>query len=229
MKRILLLSAAGLLAALPAQAQPAPYAPCPSMPMSPERRAEYQALQEQARPREALLDSMRTDVVEAARRAGVREPDGLVMLVRDRGRIEVRTHASNVRASVLREAMARWEPRIATFPAVETVVHFRIVPVPIPEPDSMMSGCEPRPLNAERFRREMDELLEREELVLRGTPSVVALITREGEVGYAKVGRSSGWPAADNAMLRAVRVLRFVPASVLGVPVDAWVEIPLIR
>ena len=51
-------------------------------------------------------------------------------------------------------------------------------------------------------------------------------VSRRGRPVEILVGRSSGNPALDSAVARAVRHARFAPARVYGRAVAVWVEIP---
>jgi protein TonB len=58
-----------------------------------------------------------------------------------------------------------------------------------------------------------------------GTVTLLLYVTEDGRVADAKVDRSSGYPALDQAALRESRTWRFLPAQTQGKPVAAWYRI----
>ncbi|QJW83378.1 energy transducer TonB [Ramlibacter terrae] len=60
-----------------------------------------------------------------------------------------------------------------------------------------------------------------------GTVQVQARVLASGEVGEARVARSSNSPALDRAAVAAVRRSTFSAArNAAGEPVEAWVTVP---
>lgn len=57
--------------------------------------------------------------------------------------------------------------------------------------------------------------------------TLVMLVTREGDVAYAVLRGSGGNDNVDREIVQVGRRLRFRPATVGNVPVDAWVEQPV--
>ena len=57
-----------------------------------------------------------------------------------------------------------------------------------------------------------------------GHVGLLAWVSARGEVGEARIARSSGLPALDEAAVRAAEEIRFQPARREGVPRGAWVE-----
>lgn len=53
------------------------------------------------------------------------------------------------------------------------------------------------------------------------------LVLKDGSVGRVEVAAPSGSAALDQAAVAAARLWRFVPATRDGVPIDAWVVIPV--
>lgn len=55
-----------------------------------------------------------------------------------------------------------------------------------------------------------------------GTVTLLLYVTEDGRVGDAKIDKSSGVPALDNAALNESRKWRFLPAQTQGKPVATW-------
>ena len=53
------------------------------------------------------------------------------------------------------------------------------------------------------------------------------LVRSDGSVGQVNLVESSGYPALDEAAVRAAALWRFTPATRDGQPVDAWAMIPI--
>ena len=62
---------------------------------------------------------------------------------------------------------------------------------------------------------------------IKGVPQVQLYINERGEVAVARVSRSSGHTALDEAALRVVGVMRFSPAQVNARAVSMWFEVPV--
>ena len=179
--------------------------------------------------RRAVLDSLETDIEAAAREAGIQQPAGMVVIVMPddaAGRAEIHLHESNVRESLVRDAVARRAALLASLPADESTVYFRLEPVPFPAADSVVVECRPQMSNPEWFYRELREAIQEEGSGMTGVAHLKMLVTRDGRVAYAEV-RRSGRPALDRALVRVTRGVRFEPATVQGIPVDLWVEAPV--
>jgi TonB family protein len=224
---LLLLAGAALAAAVPARAQTGP---CRSWePPRPLRRAE----RVRDSIRNAIRDTLRTELLQAARHAGVAEPAGIVLVERtDRrtGQARAWSFRANVPDSVSQAVVARRAPLLMRWPDREGIMYFRLEAIDYP--DEPVMECLPALLNREQFVREMQRL----SLIAAayaGTRSqlrvdVRMLVTREGEVAYAAVSRSSSMSALDREVLAVAEGLRFHPAAVDDVPVDVWVEQPVV-
>lgn len=99
-------------------------------------------------------------------------------------------------------------------------------------PDEPVVECRPALLDPDRFARDL-QIVGRVAASYAGTRSqlrvdVRMLVTREGEVAYAEVSRSSSMSALDREVLALAEGLRFHPAAVDDVPVDVWVEQPVL-
>jgi TonB family protein len=179
--------------------------------------------------RSAVRDSLLTDLRDAARAAGVAEPEGIVFAeLRDRRTGEARTWSfrSNVDAAVVRAVFARRAPLLARLPRGEDLIHLRLDEVE--PPDTVTMECMPSLLNVQEFQQDLRRISARR-TATPGGPARVALnikmlVTRDGEVAYAELGRRSSDGDVDRAVLEAARRLRFRPAMIENVPVDVWVE-----
>lgn len=216
--------ALGLAIAAPVAAQTGCLA-VPSQPPRPQRPSE--AARDSLRW--ALRDSLLTDLRDAARAAGVAEPEGIVFAeLRDRRTGEARTWSfrSNVDAEVVRAVFARRAPLLARLPRSEDLIHLRLDEVE--PPDTVTMECMPSLLNAQEFQQDLRRISTRQ-TATPGGPARVALtikmlVTRDGEVAYAELARRSSNGDVDRAVLEAARRLRFRPAMIEDVPVDVWVE-----
>lgn len=61
----------------------------------------------------------------------------------------------------------------------------------------------------------------------QGTVLLAVHVNERGRVGDARVAKSSGSPALDEAALTAVKRWTFQPARRGGEPVASWVQVPL--
>ncbi|HST60527.1 MAG TPA: energy transducer TonB [Longimicrobium sp.] len=225
--RIIILSAA-ILSATPADAQRAD-GRCSTTARPAETGATPVAMSEWRGVREAVVDSIDADVEAAARQAGIQQPAGMVvMVIQDRatGRAEIRLHGANVPERLVRDALARRAPLLASLPADDNLLYFRLDPVLVPGGIASVVECTPQITNREWFYQELRQVIQEEGSGMTGTAHLKMLVTREGRVAYANVPRS-GRPALDQALVRVTRGLRFEPATVEGVPVDVWVEAPI--
>ena len=181
-----------------------------------------------------VKQALEADIVEAARRGGTAQPEGLVILeVRDR-RAEgagVTLWATNVSDSLVRGVLAARGALLATLPERETTLNFRLNELPDDVVGDTTLSCMPRLLNPRQLRGEIVQALARERppagYSSRVNVQVRMLVTREGAVAYAELTRRGGVPAVNAAVLAGARRLVFVPATYKGVPYDAWVELPV--
>jgi len=64
----------------------------------------------------------------------------------------------------------------------------------------------------------------------RGEEGLVLLsaeVLANGKVGALRIKKTSGYQLLDQSALEAVRKWKFEPARKMGIPVTAWVEIPI--
>jgi hypothetical protein len=186
--------------------------------------------------RRQVRDALTADVVEAARRGGIAQPEGLVVLKVDTRRpeqAEVTLWAANVPDSLVHGVVAARAALLATLSERETTLDFRLNKVPPGEVvgDTTLS-CLPRLLNPRQLRGEVVRAFIRDNpLPPGGNPrlnvQVRMLITHEGAVAYAELSRRASVSTLNSAVLEGTRRLLFAPASYKGVPYDAWVELPV--
>lgn len=186
-------------------------------------RAERRAL------RAAIGDSLRAELVAAAREEGVAEPAGIVViLIQDRrtGVAEATSFQANVSDAAVAAAIARRAALLARWPERDGSLHVRL-DGPFAPADAQVE-CMPAPLNGAAFSRELSRIFRDSRPVsAREQMSVRMLVSREGEVIFATVSRR-GPGGTNQAVVEAARQLRFRPATVGGVPVDFWVEQPIV-
>lgn len=182
--------------------------------------------------RTAIRDSLRAEMIGAARGAGIAEPAGLVA-VRLPGRDgagEATVFEGNVPDAAVDSVVARRGALLARWPDREPWLHVRL-DGPHPPEDAAVE-CLPDPRNVGTFQRELARILQ-DRRPEPGAPRRVQmamrlLVSRDGGVVFGVMSRRGPGAALDRAILDAARrELRFRPATVGGVPVDVWVEIPI--
>ena len=60
-----------------------------------------------------------------------------------------------------------------------------------------------------------------------GRALVWVQVFKNGDVGQARIIDTTGHPELDEAGLRVVRVMKFIPAENKGQPVDVWIQLPI--
>lgn len=237
---VLLLSAAGMLCAAPAAAQQN----CRTVEREAEPRARnsrrHVADSTRAALRKEIRDTLAARFRAAAVDAGVAEPAGLVIVeIRERRRrtVEVTPHAANVPYVVLLEVVDAEEALLERWPEREGVFHLRLERGDVPDPaarpaeGTAVVECRPGFVDLNQLRRELQLLARRQGPLAPGQDGRVELrvrmlISRDGDVAYAGLAGRGVRPALNEAVLEIARQLRFHPASVNGVPIDVWVELP---
>ena len=222
--RIRFLLAAAMLAAAPVHAQGLPRH-CSAAPDAPEQ-AEKRVL------RTAIGDSLRAEMIAAARETGVAEPAGLVAIRPADGRGgagEAIVFQGNVPNATVDAVVARRGALLARWPDREPWLHVRL-DGPHPPRDAAVE-CLPAPRNTGTFQRELGRII-RDRRPEPGAPrreqmSMRLLVSRGGQVVFGVMTRRGPGAAMERAVLDAARDLRFRPATVGGVPVDVWVELPI--
>jgi hypothetical protein len=182
--------------------------------------------------RKAIEDSLRTEIVAAARQAGVAEPAGLVAIqIRDRrrGRAQATAFRANVADSVVDAAVAPRAALLARWPERSEWLHVRL-DGPFPPADARVE-CLPAIENSDWFVRELGRVLSADRSppgqMGGSTATLRMLVSRDGDVVFATLSRTSPRSGVNHGVLNAARGLRFRPASFGGVPVDVWVEQPV--
>jgi TonB family protein len=225
MNRTILLLAAALLAAAPSQAQRCTDGGTERL--RPADRARLEAERQ-------FLDSLQAEVIEGVRRAGFAEPSGLVVIdLGDRREDpELTTYTAPVVGEAVRGVLRARADRLAAWPGREGTFFLRLDPAPRP---AGARECAPRLLNEARLVSEARSVLpglsgSDPGMMSRGAPRVSVnvrmLVDREGQVVHAFLTRQSNRPAINRTILDLARRQRFEPATVDGVPVDAWVHLP---
>ncbi|HST61503.1 MAG TPA: energy transducer TonB [Longimicrobium sp.] len=232
--RTVVLSAA-VLAAAPAAAQSDSRctAAATQDPRSPGQRSADSA---RMAPRFHVIRVLRTGMRDAARQAGVEQPEGLVVVEVNARRPErsvVHTHHANVQEDLVRGVVAEHTGLFPTLPARTGVLHFRLDSLSLA--DGLLDRaieCEPRLADPGQVGAAMEAIVARERPLPAGSDpranvAVRMLVTREGGVAYAELARSSSSPTLNTAILSTMQTLRFLPAAIGDQPVDAWVELPI--
>ncbi len=215
--------AGALLAAAQLEAQEC-RAPRPSRDRAERARAEAER---------TWREALQAEVADSVRGAGLGEPFGLVIVeIRDRGtgKAEAQTFTPPIQGEFIRALLRRRAEHVATWPGRDGAFHLRLDPGPPAAPDAV--ECRPRLLNPQQARRDMMELMQRESRFFHSGRSrerihVRLLVDRTGEVMLATLSRRGMEPLVDRAILNFMRRQEYAPATLGGLPIDVWVEIPL--
>jgi hypothetical protein len=236
-----LLLACALLAAAPLAAQSGPE------PENCRRERDRRPRRERAeRPEEAARDSVRRairvaiqeDARESARAAGVAEPSGLLLIIFDPrapADASIRTHRTNVPDTVLAGVLRRALPRLTSWPLErgdpDIALHFRL-DRDVPPDSGATVECVPGLENRAAIARLISEHARNNPSLSwpagnRETTRLKMLLTRDAEIAYVEVDRSSGDPRLDAYFVSLVPRMEFTPAAVDGRTVDVWVTLPM--
>jgi TonB family protein len=177
----------------------------------------------------ALRQRFAADVLAAARAAGT--PAGLVVLAMDAtGRTELKLARASVTEAALAPAVDRVRDELKAFAAAGPLVwHVRLDPAPgVPGG----AAAQPAIANPREVRAQVNRFVAQHFASIfqgrRGLRVDLQLVvTRDGEVAYARVARSSGNPAVDAAALQIAPSMRFTPARVGTQPMDTRMAFPL--
>ncbi|MBW3570935.1 MAG: energy transducer TonB [Gemmatimonadetes bacterium] len=224
--RILLLPLLAALAAAPVAAQQAGPSYCRADTVTRPELVQERVL------REAIQDSLRTEIIAAARQAGVAEPAGLIamqILDRRRGRVQPTVLGATVPESAVQAVVSARAALLARWPGRSDWLHVRL-DGPFP-PDDARVECVPAVENSAWFARELGRVVRADRppagQMSGARATLRMLVSREGDVVFATLSRTAPRPGVNQGVLNAARGLRFRPATVGGVPVDVWVEQPV--
>jgi TonB family protein len=225
------LPAAALLCATQLHAQtPAPAAP-PSAPAAAQSGPAATAAAHHDSAQAALRQRFAAEVLTAARAAGT--PAGLVVFAADpaSGSTELKLARASVAESALADAVEHVRAELKAVAAGGPFVwHVRLDSVPPLAPGARTR--QPVIANPREARLQVNRFVEQHFADIfqgrRGMRVDLQLVVaREGDVAYARVARSSGNAAVDQAALQIASTLRFQPATVGTQPVDARINFPL--
>ncbi|HEU4561741.1 MAG TPA: energy transducer TonB [Longimicrobium sp.] len=220
------LAAAALLASAPIHAQ----APAPAA----QNGATATTASTTAASRDSAQVELRqrfaADVLTAAQ-AGGATAAGLVVLAADpaTGRTELKLARATVSEAALAPVVERVRAELKAFAAAGPLLwHVRLDPAPMP------TGAAARPVidNPREVRALVNRFVAQNfREIFQGRRGLRVdlqlVVSREGEVAYARVLRSSGNPAVDQEALRIAPTMRFQPARVGTQPVDRQINFPL--
>lgn len=239
---IFLAMATGVLAAAPLEAQRERLASnCKRERVRPESERRDRRRPEE-RARDSLKVEIRREIKEdaraAARAAGVESPEGIFLVIYDKRRPEeagFRAWRSNVPHAVLSDVLKRALPRLAEWPDREPVhLNLRLDSIPRARDSTAthVIECVPELANRDEINQLMRMFAGQSGDLLtpsrpRHSTEVLMLLSREGEVAYAEVKKSSGEYRLDSYAISLVDRMRFRPASVDGHAVDVWVTLPV--
>ncbi|HYH82390.1 MAG TPA: energy transducer TonB [Longimicrobium sp.] len=226
------LAAGALLACAPLHAQAGAPAPVPTparvlagQPLAP--AAARPAARDSAQV--ALRQRFAADVLALASAAGA--PAGLVVLATDAGgRTELKLARASVTEAALAPAVDRVREELKAFAAEGPLVwHVRLDPVAL-APGGRTTApviANPREVRAQinRFVVQHFTTIFQGRRGLRVDLQLV--VTRDGEVAFARVVRSSGHAVVDQGALQIAPGMRFNPARVGTQPVDTRITFPL--
>lgn len=187
--------------------------------------------------RKAVRSAVGDDLRASARAAGLDAPKGIVLLVSDERRRNVDAYAldGDFPDSLAAEAGRRALPHLATYPGRGRVaIHLRLDSVATPEaaPGSQRVTCTPHLSNRLLIQQRMQAFATSVSHVVTTatggrTASIGALLSRDGQVLHSEVMESSGDVRMDRFAGDLAREMRFLPASMDGVPMDVWVVLPI--
>ena len=182
----------------------------------------------------ALIDSLRQALLRRAGEAGIESPAGIVAVeIHDRrsGRARASTFASQLPAEMVQQVVDAAAADLARWPGRENYFTLRLDRTDIPPPvvGQEFIECRPVPLNAPMVHAAIIEYLRRENIIEHGMVRMTVrfLVSRSGEVTFARATGGAGNAAQRAHVMGLVRMYRFRPASVNGRPVDVWVEQPV--
>jgi hypothetical protein len=180
-----------------------------------------------------LTDSLRQALLRRGREAGIESPAGIVAVeIHDRrsGGARASTFASQLPAELAQQVVDAAAADVARWPGREDYFTVRLDPSDRPEPavGQVAVECQPVPLNASVIRAAFLDFLHRENLTDRGRfrMTVRFLVSRDGEVTFARATGGTASTAQKAHLTNLIRMYRFRPASINGTPVDVWVEQP---
>ncbi|MDP9349689.1 MAG: energy transducer TonB [Gemmatimonadota bacterium] len=194
-----------------------------------------------ARGAEAVRDSLQAafkrEVLTRAQATGVEHPEGILVFASDgtRSRINVSRHRTNLSDTLLlslvehaRNTLARWPGR---GPA-RLVVRLDSIPLPEKPVGSPRIECRPMYTNGAQIGRQLQAFVQQQGFVtsLDERPiqtSVYLIVTRDGEVVHAEIVRASPYGHFDMYVLSIAQQLKFIPARIDDVPIDAAVTLPV--
>ena len=226
-----LLLACAVLAAAPLAAQQARLEPENCRRERPRRQRPEEAWRDSVR--RAIRVAIREDARESARAAGVAEPSGLLLIFFDSrapASATFRTYRSTVPDTVFAGVLQRALPRLDAWPLErdpDFELHFRL-DADVPPDSGATVECAPGLANRTALVRIISEYSRT--LPPRGnseTTRLKMLLTRDAEIAYVEVERSSGDPRLDAYFVSLVPRMQFTPAAVDGRTVDMWVTLPM--
>lgn len=218
--------AAAVLLAAPLHAQ----APAPATPQSSAPAPVRPPAADSAR---AALKQRFAAEVTAAATAGGAPAAGLVVLAADpaTGRAELKLSHATVTEATLAPAVERVRAELKTLAGAGPLLwHVRLDPSP-----AVAGGgraTQPVVANPREVRALINRFVAQHYADLfRGRPGIRVnlqlVVTRDGEVAYARLARSCGKPEVDAEALRIAPTMRFTPARVGTQPVDSHIDFGL--
>lgn len=234
------LAAAVLLFSAPLAAQETAYA-CPAERVVPAGRPRKVDPRDSVAmmTADSIRDELRRAAADAAAAAGTNVLEGLMLVDEpSRGRFRIRTHRSNLppeaHPAILAAATAtraRWPRRSGEYAHTIRLApgdSAMLIPdgaVPVQCRPAVMNRGEMTTLVETWLGQHMDEAPPRHTGQFRAT--VLALVTREGDVVFAELSRRSGWRLFDDAAPGLAAAMRMDVARLDGKPLDVWIELPV--
>ena len=167
--------------------------------------------------------------------AGVPAPTGLAFFSVDLGAGSSRAwvYDSNVPVTVVEGVFRTTRPALELYAAEEgerrATLYVRLDSLPeAPPAPGFVTECLPRLRNARIIRERLGSLSRRIGNYVDLRVELRLVLSRDGEIAFAEVMRTSGNREADEEVLELARRMEFAIPVLQGVPMDVWIEQPMI-
>ncbi|CAA9331850.1 MAG: hypothetical protein AVDCRST_MAG68-2550 [uncultured Gemmatimonadetes bacterium] len=182
----------------------------------------------------AVTAAHRSAIVSAVVAAGVAEPKGVVAVTAERNGADARVQAfdTNFPAALLYPLTSALAEPMKQLPAqgmrrVATLVRLDTVALPPARADGKRRECKPILVNRMTFVDELNRWRDSPEGETRQRAEVGMVVDRDGRVRHVEILAPSGSERFDQFARRLAAGAQMRPATEDGVPMDAWVRLPI--